>query len=149
MAGIQRGAVDCAPVRTALPPRAIAGIDCASDDPTVARVGFYLFRNQADTISAYLQRMAAEGIELDTGNCIDGEGEGAYVPWEDNELAPYRNGCFINDAGYANYRATLPGEHVYIGVLGRTKATAPLADFAFKGSVDTPGFPTLWLAPEG
>jgi hypothetical protein len=147
IAGVRRGAIDCAPARTDLPPRAIAGIECRADDHAVAKVGFFLFKTDKDTLNAYLQRMTAEGLELETGGCIDGEGEGAYVPWEGPGIAPWRNGCFINHAGYANFRATLPGSHVYIGVLGRTANMAALADFAWKFNQDTPGTPTLWAEP--
>jgi hypothetical protein len=55
----------------------------------------------------------------------------------------------VNEAGYANYRATLPLHHVYIGVLGRTADTWALDQFAWRGSRDTPGNPTLWAEPEG
>ena len=148
IAGVRRGAIDCEPVRADLPLRAIAGIECRADDRAIARVGFYLFKSDKDTLNVYLQRMTAEGVELETGGCIAGEGEGenAYVPWEGPGIAPWRNGCFLNDAGYANFRATLPGEHVYIGILGRNDNMAALADFAWKFNQDTPGTPTLWAS---
>ena len=60
---------------------------------------------------------------------------------------PYRVGCFINDEGYANYRATLPGSHVYIGILGRSSDSQALAAFTFRGNRDTPSSPTLWADP--
>jgi hypothetical protein len=149
IAGARRDVSRCVPVRTGLPPRAIAGVECRATDAHVAKVGFYLFKTDKDTVNAYVERMRAEGIELDSagGPCIDGEGDGAYVPWEGPGIAPWRNGCFLNDAGYANFRATLPGSHVYIGVLGRSADMAALADFAWKGNQDTPGAPTVWAAP--
>ena len=64
----------------------------------------------------YVARMQAEGVTLDEGSCFDGEGEGAYIPG-DEEVAS-RQGCFITDEGVANYRLTLPGAHVYIGIVG-------------------------------
>jgi len=139
----------CVPVRTGLPSRAIAGVECRATDGAVAKVGFYLFKTDKDTVNAYVERMRAEGIKLDSGGgpCIDGEGDGAYVPWEGPGIAPWRNGCFLNDAGYANFRATMPGSHVYIGVLGRSGDMAALADFAWKGNQDTPGTPTVWAIP--
>ena len=147
IAGVNRGAFDCTPVRADLPSRAVAGIECRSDDRNVARVGFYLFRNQDDLLSAYLRRMTAEGVALESGGCFDDEGENAYVPWEGNEVAPYRNGCFLNDQGYANFRATIPGSHVYIGVLGKNANMAALSQFAWKRNQDVPGMPTLWFDP--
>lgn len=145
LAGIRRAAVDCEPVRSGLPLGTIAGIDCASTDPAVARIGFYLFEDDATMLDAYLARMAEEGIELESGSCVDGEGEHAYVPGEG--LIAWRHGCFVNDSGYANYRATLPGAHVYLGILGRTADPRPLEDLAWLGNQDTPGNPTLWIDP--
>jgi len=74
-----------------------------SPDRAVARIGYYLFANDDDMLAAYLWRMTAEGVELDSGSCYDGEGEHAYTPGEG--LVLDRNGCFLNDEGYANYRA--------------------------------------------
>jgi hypothetical protein len=142
-----RGVIGCDPVRRDLPPKAIAGIDCSSDDPGVARVGFYLFASEADMLDAYVARMTVEGVRLDSGNCRDGEHEGAYIPGPEDEFVAYRGGCFINDEGFANYRATLGGSHVYIGVLGRTDDMPYLEDFAWRGNQDTPGTPTLWVNP--
>ena len=146
--GILRGATDCQPAGGSdeLPRDAIAGVECFSDDPGVARLGFYLFENDADMLDAYKFRMTAEGVALDSGSCRDGEHEGAYTPGEE-EIAS-RNGCFINDEGYANYRVTLPGWHVYIGILGRTSNMPYLEDFAWVGNQDTPGNPTLWGASD-
>ena len=143
--GVLRDVEDCQPVRVDLPSGAIAGIECTSDDPAVAEIGFYLFEDDAATVAAYLARMAAEGIALESGGCADGEGEGSYVPYEGQ--SPWRNGCFINDEGYANYRATLPGAHVYFGILGRSDDMAALAAFAWRGNQDVPGGPTLWGRP--
>ena len=133
---------DCQPVRVDLPTGAIAGIECTTDDPAVARIGFYRFADDDAMLAAYFARMAAEGIATDSGSCVDGEGEGAYTPGE-GEIAS-REGCFINDEGYANYRATLPGSHVYVGILGSSDDMTALADFAWLGSQDTPGNPTVW-----
>jgi hypothetical protein len=144
MGGILRGAKDCVPVRDDLPARSRAGIECASDDRAVSRVGFYLFDRDEDMIAAYIARMTREGVELESGDaCRLREGEEAYVPWEPGEIAPMRAGCFINAQGYANYRVTT-GYGVYIGILGRNDDMGALADFAFRGSQDVPAFPTLW-----
>jgi hypothetical protein len=146
LAGIQRGAVDCEPVRSALPPRATAGIECAAESAAVARVGFYLFDDEADLLAAYFARMKAEGVATDSGEtCLQGESEHAYYPG-DGEIVANRAGCFINDAGIANYRATFPAR-VYIGVLGRSADMAALEDWAWIGQKDTPGSPTLWSEP--
>ena len=144
LAGVLRGALDCRPVRSDLPPKSSAGIECASDDPAVARVGFYYFENDKDLLAAYAARMIREGVALDSGPaCYEGESEGPFVPWEGPEMAPFRYGCFINSEGYANLRLAI-GAPVYIGILGRSDDMEALASFAFRGSVDVPGFPTLW-----
>lgn len=142
--GIRRGATACQPAGGSdeLPRDAMAGVECFSDDPRVARIGFYLFENDAEMLDAYFFRMRVEGVATDSGNCRDGEHEGAYTPGE-GEIAS-RQGCFLNDEGYANYRVTQPGWHVYIGILGRMDDMPYLEDFAWRGNLDTPGYPTLW-----
>jgi hypothetical protein len=143
--GIMRGESDCSPVRAGdLPGRAIAGIDCVLVGSPVARAGYYLFANDDDLLDAYMARVSDEGLVVDSGACVPGEGEAAYIPFAENETAPYRHACFVNDEGYGNYRATLPGFHVYVGLLGRTADMQALEDWAWFGSVDTPGNPTLW-----
>jgi hypothetical protein len=145
--GIMRGEGDCSPVRGGrLPADAIAGIDCDLIGSPVARAGYYLFATEGDMLDAYFGRMQAEGLEIESGDgCFDREGENAYVPYDEADgLAPYRQGCFVNDQGYGNFRVTLPGAHVYVGLLGRTAAMRPLANWAFYGNNDTPSFPTLW-----
>ena len=143
--GILRGVMDCEPVRDKLPKDAVAGIECLGKDWFVARVGYYLFENDEEMLEHYVARMRAEGVTLDEGSCFDGEGEGAYIPG-DEEVAS-RHGCFITAEGVANYRLTLPGAHVYIGIVGHNIDTIQLQDFAFLGNRDTPSFPTLWGNP--
>jgi hypothetical protein len=142
-AGIQRGTENCLPVDgDDLPDRAVAGIECDGTDPAVARLGFYLFENDQDMIDAYLARMKAEGVKLDSGTCADGEAERPYVPGEG--LVLERTGCFLNEQGFANYRYTIPGNHVYVGILGTSADMRALEDFAWIGNQDVPGIPTLW-----
>ena len=148
--GILRGEGDCSPVRSSrLPGRAIAGIDCDLDGSPVARIGYYLFTGEEDMLDAYFARMRAEGIEMETGDgCFKQAGESAYIPWDPADgIAPYRAGCFVNDEGYGNYRITLPGANIYVGLLGRTASMRSLEDWVFYGSVDTPGHPTMWGSP--
>jgi hypothetical protein len=143
--GIMRGEGDCSPVRRgALPGLAIAGIDCDLVGSPVARAGYYLFRNDADMLDAYMARMSVEGIVIDSGACAPGEGESAYIPYAEDEMAVDRHACFVNAKGYGNYRATLSGYHVYVGLLGRGPDMRTLQDWAWSGNEDTPGYPTLW-----
>jgi hypothetical protein len=145
--GIMRGESDCSPVRAGdLPGRAIAGIDCELVGSPVARAGYYLFDNESELLDAYFARMRSEGITPESGDgCNEREGESAYIPWDENDgFAPYRLGCFVNDEGYGNFRATLPGSHVYVGLLGRSRSLSDLYEWAFYGNRDTPSHPTLW-----
>ena len=147
-AGIVHSAVDCRPVRDALPSHSIGGIECASDNAGIARIGFYLFGNDQDMLEAYYARIDREGLKIGSGaDCYGTGGESEYVPSGDDGPAPYRHACFINDQGFANYRLTLPDSHVYVGMLGRSNDMRVLDDTAFRGSMDTPGFPTLWDQP--
>ena len=146
-AGIQRGAIDCVPVRSGLPKGATGGIECRSDDARVAKIGFYIFDGDGEMIDAYYARMKAEGVTLNSGSCAEGEGEGAYIPGE-GEIRS-RVACFVNAEGYANYRITMPGYLIYIGILGRTANPVDLETFAWLGSQDVPGSPTLWQEPVG
>jgi len=142
--GIQRGADNCVPVDgDDLPENAALGVECDGTDPAVDRVGFYLFEDDQDMIDGYRARMAAEGVDPDSGTCADGEAEHAYWPGEEEILA--RAGCFLNDEGYANYRYTVPGDHVYVGILGNSADMRALEAFAWKGNLDVPGMPTLWF----
>jgi hypothetical protein len=143
--GVQRGTTNCQPVGGSddLPVAAVGGIECDSKDPAVARVGFYLFLDDEAMLDAYLFRMDAEGVELDSGTCFDGEAEHAYTPGEGDILE--RAGCFVNGDGIANYRYTLPGWHVYVGILGNSADMLALESFAWKGNQDVPGMPTLWF----
>jgi hypothetical protein len=150
--GILRGEGDCSPVRGGrLPGDAIAGIDCDLVGSPVARAGYYLFATEDDMLNAYFARLSAEHLEIEGGDgCDEREGDNAYVPWDEADgLGPYRQACFVNDQGYGNLRVTLPGAHVYVGLLGRTAAMAPLRTWAFFGNTDTPSFPTLWQQSSG
>jgi len=142
--GIRRGAaMDCEPVRAELPAQASAGVECIGDELFVARIGFYFFENDAEMVEHYTERMRAEGVTLDHGSCFDGEGDGQYIPG-DEEVAS-RHGCFITAQGVANYRLLLPGAHVYVGIVGHNIDSVELEDFAFLGgTTDTPSFPTIW-----
>jgi len=143
--GIMRGESDCSPVRgNALPGLAIAGIDCDLVASPAARMGFYLFKNDDDMLDAYMARVSVENLIVDSGACVPGAGEGAYIPYGEDELAPARHACYMNAEGYGNYRATLPGAHVYMGLLGRSEDMQKLEDWAWLGNEDTPGAPTLW-----
>ena len=150
LGGIRRDVVDCEPAGGSddLPRDAIGGIECRSTDPAVARIGFYLFADDAAMLDAYFRRMTAEGVAMDAGPCRDGNGDGEMGHVPDEGISPDRTGCFVNDEGYANVRLTMSGTHVYIGILGRSADTAVLEDYAWRGNQDVPGSPTVWSAPD-
>ena len=64
------------------------------------------------------------------------------------DVAPYRNGCFVNEFGIANYRFTAPGAPTYVGILGTGKDMAALHDWAWLGNQDVPGSPTVLAGPD-
>jgi hypothetical protein len=143
--------VNCIPRRTELPPRAIAGVECRPDSDLVARVGLYRFRSDEDAALTYLERMASYGVEPDSGYCHQGEPADEGSPLEGvptvvfggSRLSIYRTGCFHDENGTANYRLTCWGGAVYVGVLGRTSDIAALADWVWRGQVDTPSPPGI------
>ena len=78
-------AVDCVPRRDDLPEGASYAIECDPGTPLVQRVGVYHFDSPNDAAHAYMTRMAAAGVDVNSGECQnDTPGEGAYVPG-DNE----------------------------------------------------------------
>lgn len=145
--GVLRGATDCQPAAGSdeMPRNAIAGIECDSPDPSVARIAFYLFGGDQPMLKAYLAEMKAVHIKLETGSCKDRGGEHSYAPGVDVIIE--RVACFLDDEGRANYRALLPVLHVSIGIRGRSDDMRSLEDFAWFGNQDTPGSPTLWAQP--
>ena len=142
-------AVDCAPRRTRLPALAIAGIECRVDTALVSRIGAYLFRSPQDAAATYLERLAAYDIAPGTGDCGAGtSGDAAWKPGDgvigtDASSIMYggtgpwsvgRSGCFLDENGVANARATCGS--TYVGVLGRTEDLAAVHGW-------------LWTSPGG
>ncbi len=138
-------AVNCVPRRTDLPEGALRAVECYPDDPLVARVGVYEFATGNEAAYAYMTRMAASGVDVNSGNCHrDKPGEEAWMPgdgesnfddpgvfnWENSALMPERIGCFRNEDGVANVRATCGA--AYIGVLGRDKDLSDLTDWTWR-----------------
>lgn len=155
--------IDCAPRRTGLPPGATAGVECRPGTSVVERVGAYRFPSEQYAATAYLARMVDEGVSLRSGDCFDGiEGDGAWTPGDgEGEVSAgdpsgvvfdgtpyivYRHGCFLNDAGMANFRATC-GDGVYVGILGANGDFRLLTRWAWKFAPDavqgTPSAPGI------
>ena len=135
--------VRCEPRRSGLPARAIAGIECHVGSALVDRVGAYLLEDESAAALTYLERMDAAGALVDSGDCRAGTPhDGAYQGFDgdvdpDQAQVLYRNklysiardGCFLNESGTANFRATCY-DGLYIGVLGTTTALASLSAWA-------------------
>ena len=152
-------AVNCVSRRTNLPKGAVRAIECFPDDPLVARVGVYEFASMNEAAYAYMTRMASAGVDVNAGDCnrdkpgeqawMAGDGEANYddpgvFNWENEALMPERIGCFVNEAGVANVRATC-GD-TYVGVLGKGKDLSDLTDWTWAypqgyeaGTPDSPG----------
>jgi hypothetical protein len=122
----------CAPRTAGLPRDAIAGIECRPGhdtadglDALVARVGAYRFASPQDAATAYLERLSTSGVTLGSGDCATGRsgdtawsgGTGELVQFAGAEWATGRVGCFLDQYGTANVRATCGS--TYIGILGR------------------------------
>lgn len=142
-------ASQCAPRRADLPEGALYGVECQPADPLVARIGIYWFASRNEAANAYMARMASYGIDPNEGDCVQGTpGETAWTPgdgegsiddpgvftWEGSVLSPNRAGCFRDENGTANVRATC--DQAYIGVLGRGTDLAALHDW-------------IWVYPDG
>ena len=146
----------CEPRRAELPPEAVAGVECRLDDPLVDRVAVYGY-GPDDAVTnpglndraalAYLQRMDAQGVLGEPGDCLSGTPED--VPWQGLQAdqpgvehypqvqydgRPYsifRYGCFENEEGMANVRATC-GSGTYIGILGNTDELDRLTEWTLR-----------------
>ena len=135
--------VGCEPRRTDLPRGAKVGIECRISSRLVDRVGVYGFDHDVHAAAqAYLERMDRERVLGMDGDC--GAGAPGDVPWsgidgaedvdtwqvwyEGSLYSTDRHGCFRNEQGFANYRATCNGH--YVGVLGATSAIDALTDWA-------------------
>jgi hypothetical protein len=138
-------AANCAPRRVDLPEGAVRGIECRPNDPLVARVGIYWFKSLNEAAYAYMTRMASYGVDVTAGDCgkdvpgdapwTPGDGEGNFddpgvFNWENSVLTPSRSGCFRDENGKANFRATCG--NAYVGVLGTGTDLSDLNDWAWR-----------------
>ena len=152
-------AVNCTPRRTDLPEGALYGVECRPDDALVTRVGIYRFSSPNEAAHAYMTRMAAYGVDVNAGGCgLDvpgdepwtaGDHEGSpddpgVFNWENSVLSPNRIGCFLDENGNANVRATCG--LAYVGVLGAAPDLSALTDWTWRypagyepGVPDAPG----------
>jgi hypothetical protein len=152
-------AVRCAPRRADLPDGTLAAIECRPADGTAARVGLYRLPSANEAAYTYMTRMARAGVDVNEGDCgrdiagdapwTPGDNEGSISDpgvfnWENEVLSPNRSGCFLDENGTANVRATC-GD-VYVGVLGNGTDLSDLNDWTWRypdgyepGTPDAPG----------
>jgi hypothetical protein len=160
----------CEPRRSDLPEGATAAVECHVASPLVERVGVYGFMagdaSDADqtfldrAAFAYLDRMERQRVLGGSGDCVAGTPQD--VSWQGPEAdeagsdvsiqveyggrtySVFRYGCFVNEQGVANFRATC-GEGAFVGVLGRTSRLDELSAWALRWpdpeemSFDMPG----------
>jgi len=139
-------AIGCVPIRSALPAGATGAVECTPNEGAVARFRVTLLTSTDDVLALYLAEMTARGVALNSGGCVEGNGESTYIPGPDDVTEPYRNGCFVADV--ANFRAIDSSGRVYIAITGKSRdVSAELDAYAWKGNRDAPGAPTLWRAP--
>lgn len=146
----------CGPLRAGLPDGAIAAIACRPSSDVVGHASVYLFDTEAALMAAYLARLTDLGIQPRTngGRCLPGQAsEGAYTPGDDGpDLSSTRGACYLDEAGDADYVATLP-PFTLLQVDGIVPDVEAVERFGWLGNQDTPGSPTLWsstgpLSPE-
>jgi hypothetical protein len=143
-------ALACAPRRTRLPTRAVAGVECRVNAAVVKRIGLYGFRDARDAALTYLERLASYGVAPATGDCgarTEGDrawqqGDGTAGPEAARvslgSSGPWvlgRIGCFHDENGKANARVTCGS--TYIGILGRDDDLADVDRWA-RSSLDGP-----------
>ncbi|HET7702062.1 MAG TPA: hypothetical protein VFK35_01580 [Candidatus Limnocylindrales bacterium] len=121
---------NCARRESALPARALVGVECRLRTALVARVGAYRYASAADAALTYLERLAGAGVKPLSGDCSagtsgerawgspdQGDSPGQVVFASTGPWSPGRIGCFLDDNGTANVRLTCGS--VAIGVLGQ------------------------------
>ncbi len=135
-------------MRTDLPKRAIAGIECLASGEVVDRVRVFMFATQSDLMASYEARMAAHDVPMYTngGRCEPGRAsEGGYVPGDGHEgvVVVERGGCYRDADGIAHYVATAP-PFALIEVKGETGDLEAVEQWAWLGNRGQPGAPTVW-----
>ena len=67
------------------------------------------------------------------GSEADSDGSNIFiqVEYEGRTFSVHRYGCFVNDKGIANFRATC-GEGAFVGVLGQTSKLDELTAWALR-----------------
>jgi hypothetical protein len=160
LAGYLRGdaRIGCAPRRSDLPPGATAAVECRVGSALVDRVAVYGFVAGTDledgeqtyldrAALAYLDRVDREGVLGAQGDCVagtpqdtswmgpeaDADGSDVYIQidYKGRPYSVHRYGCFVNEQGFANFRATC-GEGAYVGVLGRTARLDEVTEWAVR-----------------
>jgi len=140
----------CRPLRTDLPAKAVAGVECHPDSAIADRAAVFLFDTQVDVMATYLALVDANGIVPRTngGRCLVGAAsEGAYTPGDSGpDLLPVRQACFVDAAGVAHWIAIQPPFVLMTvdGPVGVVNGMPGVEQFGWLGNQDAPGAPTIW-----
>ena len=139
----------CAPLRDGLAETAAAGVECRTTSDVVDRVRLQLFDSREARLGAYEALLDANGIppRSHEGRCLAGQpSEGGYVPGDDHGiLIAERGACYLDATAMARYVATLP-PFVLVEVDGKVADVSAVERWAWLGSQDQPGSPTIWSA---
>ena len=137
----------CAPIATALPTAAVAGVACAPAGAATDTASVFLFDTQAAMLGAYGGWL--EGHSLRMGDTSPGCGEGsvaesAWLPDGGGGAPPAERGaCQVGLDGRVRGAITLP-PFVLVTYEGPATDPASVARWAWLGNKDQPGSPTVW-----
>jgi hypothetical protein len=144
-----------------IPGGATAGAECRPNTALIAVAVVYGFGSPDDALSAYSAQLAANRVQLRTGDCSSGKpGDTAWTPgdgsWGPGGVEPDREGCFIDASGHANVLA-LCGNGAYVGIIAKTADLAALSKWVDRfpakavkaGRVSTPSPPGICYASFG
>ncbi len=138
----------CRAVQGELRDGALAALRCPAPAPGIDLVTIRLYGSRWELADAYAARVAAAGIApmSHRGRCLPRQpSEGGYVPGDGRGVEVVdRSACWTGDDGSAHYLATIPS-FVLVRVDGRAGSSIPdLEAWAWLGSRDQPGNPSLW-----
>lgn len=162
LAGIRADlvAVGCRPLDGELPVAATAGVGCDVGSDLVERARFYQFDSMDALMAVYESHFAQYGVPLATDapdirqpprDCWrDYASESLYWPTGDELGGMNREGCFINEDGFANLRYVWGSPLVFVEVLGNSGDIPALKAWSWydeAGDEPASGGPGLWQPP--
>ena len=163
LAGIRADlvAVGCRPLDSELPVAATAGVGCDVGSDLVEGARFYQFDSMDALMAVYESHLAQYGVPLATDEPEDRIGQTPRDCWrgyasESNYwpagggFGMNREGCFINEDGFANLSYVWGDPLVFVEVLGNNPDIAALKAWSWydeAGDEPASGGPGLWQPP--